>query len=222
MKKIISIVLIFLIVIALVLTPLFIKVRVDCKTQYGECPNQILEKISPLTGKNLWLAKKGIKKYLKSEFLVSDYSIQYKIPNILHVEILIKKAFAALRDNRSGNIVLVDGTGKVLSTSQDSALPTVLLGSNLPEVGTNVDTSTLLALKLVEGIYQMYQVNESLIDNSTLLVELPGQIKVIFPLEGESEILLGALRLIYSKVREDGNLAGYSQIDLRYKNPVLR
>jgi hypothetical protein len=55
-----------------------------------------------------------------------------------------------------------------------------------------------------------------------LLVELPGQIRVIFPLEGDSDILLGGLRLIYSKIKEDGNLAGYSQIDMRYKNPVLR
>jgi hypothetical protein len=68
----------------------------------------------------------------------------------------------------------------------------------------------------------MYQVGQSSIQDGSLLVELPGQIRVIFPLEGDSEILLGSLRLIYSKVREDGNLAGYSQIDLRFTNPVLR
>jgi hypothetical protein len=68
----------------------------------------------------------------------------------------------------------------------------------------------------------MYQVRDFTVQDDSLLVELPGQIRVIFPLDGDSQILLGSLRLIYSKIQNEGNPEKYSQIDLRFKNPVLR
>lgn len=222
MKNILIYLGLILIVIIFFISSLLIKVRIDCKSQYGECPGQILDKLNYYNGKSLFSAKNGIKKILRLEFLVSDFSLQFKLPNILHTEILVKKASAAFRNQGNGTIILVDNDGKILSTSQDSALPIITTEENLPGIGQNISSTNLFALKLAGGIFQMYQIRESKIQEDSLLVELPGQIRVIFPLDGDSEILLGSLRLIYSKVKEDGNLAGYSQIDLRFKNPVLR
>ncbi len=222
MKKIFAISCVFLVLILLFISPFFIKIRIDCKSQYGDCPKQVLDKLNSFNGKSLFSSKNGVRKILKSEFLVSDYSLQYKIPNILHVELLIKKAVVAFKDTGTGSLVLVDKDGSVLSTAQDSVLPAIAVGESLPAVGQNISQANLFALNLAGGIFQMYQVRESQVQDGSLLVELPGQIRVIFPLEGDSEVLLGSLRLIYSKVMEDGNLAGYSQIDLRFTNPVLR
>ncbi len=222
MKNILIFSCVISIVIILFISPFIIKVKVDCKSQYGACPRQILDKLSVFNGKSLFVAKKGIKKYLKSEFLISDFSLQFKVPNILHTELLIKKAVAAFKDTKSGTMVLVDNEGRVLSGTIESVLPVISVQENLPDIGQNISSTNLFALKLASGIYQMYQIRESEVQDSSLLVELPGRFKVIFPLDGESEVLLGSLRLIYSKVKEDGNLAGYSQIDLRFKNPVLR
>ena len=61
----------------------------------------------------------------------------------------------------------------------------------------------------------MYQVNKGEMINSGLVVELPTRVRVILPLEGSVEILLGSLRLIYSQVTD-------KEIDLRFKNPILR
>ncbi|KKT32237.1 MAG: hypothetical protein UW20_C0020G0007 [Candidatus Woesebacteria bacterium GW2011_GWB1_44_11] len=190
MKRILITAAIVLPIAALVFSQFFIKVRIDCKSQYGDCPEQISGKLNVFNGKSLFSAKRGVKKALSSELLISDYSLQYKIPNILRV--------------------------------QDSALPVITLEEELPDTGQSISQVNLFALDLAVGTYQMYQIRESEVRDGSLLVELPGQIRVIFPLEGDSEILLGSLRLIYSKLREDGNLAGYSQIDLRYRNPVLR
>lgn len=222
MKKIITIVGIILLSGSLIITPLLIKVKVDCKSQYVECPQQITDKLNLFNGKSLFSAKKGIRKILKPEYIISDYSLQFKIPNILRVELLVKKAVAAFTSSKSDTLDLVDNEGKVLSTVQNSALPTISIEEDLPTPGQSVSAANLFALNLASGIYQMYQVGQSHIQDGSLLVELPGQIRVIFPLDGDSEILLGSLRLIYSKIKEDGNLAGYSQIDLRFKNPVLR
>lgn len=222
MKKIFLISTIFLTCVILFTLPFFIKITIVCKSQYGTCPQQVLDKLNSFNGKSLFSAKKSIRNIFKNEFLISNYSLQYKIPNLLQVNLIVKKAVAAFKNSGSGSIILADGYGLVLSKAADSALPVIIINDNLPEIGQTVNSKYISALKLAGGVYQMYQVRESIIQDESLLVELPGQIRVIFPLDGDNEILLGSLSLIYSKVREGGNLAEYSQIDLRFVNPVLR
>ena len=134
----------------------------------------------------------------------------------------MEKPVFALKDAGGSSIVLVDKDGKVLSGTGGTALPVVEISGGLPKEGQNVGTADLFALNLAGGVNQMYQVRESLLQDNTLLVELPGQIRVIFPIEGDVGVLLGSLRLIYSKIQSDGNPNGYTQIDLRFVNPVLR
>lgn len=224
MKKILTIIGVILFFFFLIILPFLIKVKIDCKSQYGDCPQQILDQLSTIEGKNLFYAKRGITKILKTEFLVSDYSLQFKIPNILHAELLVKKPVIAFKDVKSGSLVLVDAEGKVLSLSNgvDSALPVISVDEGLAKVGQNIGNVNLFALKLASGINQMYQVRDFSIQEGNLLVELPGQIRVILPLDGDSQILLGSLRLIYSKIQDEGNIGKYSQVDLRFTNPVLR
>jgi hypothetical protein len=221
-KKIITSIGIVIFFGALIISPLFIKVEVGCRSQYGECSDQIKEKLNAFNGKSLVSARRGVRKTLKADFLVSDFSIQFKLPNTLQVELLVKKPVFSFKDSQTGSLALVDRDGQVLSLATESVLPVVISAENLPGIGEYLNVTGLFALKLAMGVYQMYDVRTSIIQDGSLLVELPGQIRVIFPLEGDSDILLGGLRLIYSKIKEDGNLAGYSQIDMRYKNPVLR
>ena len=164
-----------------------------------------------------------MKKILKSNFLISDFSLQFKLPDVVHADVILKKPMFALKNTSSNLIALVDKDGTVLEITDSSALPTVEVNSPLPKVGQMVDSDTFFALKLENGIFQMYQVNIGEMQNSTLLVELPGQIRVILPLEdADSNLLLGSLRLIYSTIQSEGNKNLYKEIDMRYKNPVLR
>ena len=222
MKKIFTIVGIILFSGFVAILPLLVKVKIDCESQYGDCPDEINAKLQLLNSKSLYSARKNASKILKNDFLVSDFSLQYKIPNILHAELLVKKPVVAFRDNTSGSTILVDKDGTALSTASDSALPVVTVAGNLPKIGQYIGDSNLFTLNLAAGVYQMYQIGQSQVQDDSLLVELPGQIRVIFPLEGDTQVLLGSLRLIYSKIQSDGNLSKYSQIDLRFKNPVLR
>ena len=109
-----------------------------------------------------------------------------------------------------------------IAIAGSSALPLIIVTGDLPKIGQNIGAENLFAHDLAQGIFQMYQIRNFAIQNGSLLVELPGQIRVILPLDGDTDILLGSLRLIYSKIQADGNPLGYSQIDLRFKNPVLR
>jgi hypothetical protein len=221
-KKIFTIVCLVLVLGLLIATPLLIRIKVDCKSQYGACPQQVVDKINRFNGKSLFIARNGITKILKNDYQVSDFSLQFKLPATLHTELIIKKAAIAMGNGAGGPLILVDKDGTVISTASESALPILSVSGDLAKVGQNVGTTDLFAINIAEGVFEMYQIRNFSIQDGSLLVELPGQIRVIFPLDGDTAILLGSLRLIYSKIQADGNPLGYSQIDLRFKNPVLR
>jgi hypothetical protein len=77
-------------------------------------------------------------------------------------------------------------------------------------------------------MFSSYQVREGIIEDESLVIELSQGPRVIFPLEGEKEVLLGSLRLVLSKLNNDAqdskieNVSGASIIDLRFKNPVIK
>jgi hypothetical protein len=214
--------LIVLFVLALILTPFFIKVRIECKSQYGGCPDEINAKLSSLNDKSLFQMKNNASKILKKDFLVSAFSTQFKLPDILLINIIVKKPYFAIKNADSGNYELIDQKGMVLEMAGSSSLPTVIVSEQPQKVGGGVSDTDLYALNLISGVSQMYQVGYGTITNDTLVVDMGTGVRVIFPLEGEDpEVLLGAFRLIYTKVSSN-YLGIYSQIDMRYKNPVLR
>lgn len=222
MKKIIILILVSLSFVAILLSPFFIKVKIICESQFGPCPDELNSKLQAFNSKSLFSAKKGTTKILKADFLVSDFSLQYKLPDILTINLLIKKPEFAMVNKNTGDTALIDKDGQVLSISKNTTLPRVLVSTNLPKPGENIGQTNLKAMKLIEGVFEMYQVAIGAVDNTSLTVDIPGQVRVIFPLDQDTQVLLGSLRLVYTKISA-GNLAGkYSQIDLRYKNPVLR
>jgi len=120
---------------------------------------------------------------------------------------------------------MVDKDGIVLFVSDKSDLPTVY-GFFIPNAGSKVSLRTKLALDIIYSVNYYFRVNSAYIENETLIVELPDQIRVIFPLEGDSNVLVGSLILIINEIKKNGSeFFGFSQIqtiDLRYKNPVIR
>ncbi len=213
MKKYLPFFFILLLASLFFLPQFLIKVRVVCKSQYGECPAEINSKLGNLNNKNLSGAKKETKKMLNDDPLILDHSMQFKIPNVLEVNLLVKKPAFAFQDKNTNKIYAVDADGKILSEKDDTSLPLVI------QEGTDVN---LFALNLMAGVFAMYQVRTGEISGKSLVVELPGALRVIFPVEGtDTDALLGALRLIYAKIQSDAE-SKYGEVDLRFKNPVLR
>lgn len=200
--------------------------QIICLTQYGECPDHLNLKLQKSNPKNLSSIKKEINKILKDDFLVAEYSTQYKIPNTLKVNIIIRKAVFAINQKETSNYSLIDSNGWVVGIASESSLPKISTEGKLKNVGEKIDDREMLALNLIRGVFNMYQVSLGEVKNDTLTVALPGQLTVIFPLGGSSEnydvsYYLGLLRLILSKI-ESESPGKYYEIDLRFKNPVLR
>lgn len=205
----------------LLILPLIIKVKIVCTSQYGTCPDSIESGVTNKTPLSLYQSQNKINKFLKSQFMVAAFSTQIKLPDILIVNIIIKKPSFILK-NETGLEISVGQDGKVLGSTKDSTLPEVDVTGNLKKDGETIDQEQLFALNLISGVNEMYQVRVGQIQDNTLVVELPMGIRVIFPLNGDSQVLLGSLRLIYSKIESENQNTRYSEIDLRFKNPVLK
>jgi hypothetical protein len=222
-KKIIYLSGLAILLILIILLPFLIHVGITCQSQYGECPLDLTNKLSSINGKSLTVAKRESKKVLSSSLLVSNYSFQFKLPNTLQVELIIKKPIFALKNQSSNSFSLIDKDGTVLTVTENTVLPVLSINEDTPGISQKINDKYLFALNIINGLFKMYQIRGGVIQNDTLLVDLPGQVRVIFPLVGKDyNLLLGSLRLIYSNIQstEGGNL--YKEVDMRYENPVLR
>jgi len=196
--------------------------KLECESQYGSCPDQLINIDSELS---LISAKKKVKKELENNFLVGEYSFQYKIPSTLKVNVVVRKAIYAVNQKGTQNYILVDSEGYIVGISDQSSLPTIIIDDKLQNVGEKVDEVEIFALKLISGVYNMYQIGIGNVKDDTLTVELAGGLNVIFPLgvndEFNADYYLGALRLIMTKIEAESP-GIYRELDLRFKNPVLR
>lgn len=219
--KVLTILLTALIIFSLpfIIPKLIVINNVECASQYGECPEGITSKIQNLSSKNLGNTKKTLSRELGSEFLIDDYSFQYKFPDTLKVNLLVRKAQFAF------NQALIDSEGFVVGLQDNPNLPTIISSSEQKKVGDRVTNDELFALSLLQGTFIMYQTQKAEIKNDGLVVALPSNLTVIFPLrpdiERDLEYYLGALRLIITKIESEG-MTAYKEIDLRFRNPVLR
>ncbi len=216
----ISALLISVLFFAILFSAIFTKVKTDCKSQYGVCPPEIINELKRFDSKKIWEAKSGIKKTLKGNPLVSDFSLQFKLPNTILVNLIVKKAFYAIRDGNSQKIALIGSDGKILAFSEKTTLPLVLADHPLGKTGESISSKDFEGVKILSGVFEMYQVETAAETGDSLVIELPAGVRVIFPYSGDPEILLGALRLIYNKI-ENGDKK-FSEIDLRFSSPILR
>ena len=200
----------------------WIKVKVDCASQYGSCPSDIVTILKQNQNKSLFAAKRNIKKLFSKNLTISEYAFQYRVPNTLLVNLVVKKPSFSVLDLSTSKHIFVDYDGNILEIGQSSVLPEVRVQNQISTLGSKVGQEILFALRLQKGVYDMYQTKQGSIDDNGLVVVLPSQIKVIFPLQGDVDLLLGSLRLIYSKLENSSEISKFSEIDLRFKNPVLR
>lgn len=213
----IYILLVFFLFFPILVFPRIIKVRVvECYNQYGLCSNELLVKVNAISGDSINIAERKITEEFKNTKLIDSYSFRFKLPSTLRIDLILKKPKYALVEKNTNQAVILDGKGLVLDKVEKTNLPYVVISDNLPNISEVVESKKIFALELIYGIYYLYQVKSGEIVNGSLEVNISEAGKVIFPLMGERDILLGSMKLILSRAGK------FKEIDLRYKNPVIR
>jgi hypothetical protein len=203
--------------------------EVTCISQFGRCNQNVAAKIKGAEKKKLGEATRQLKTQLSASVLVSDYSIQFKFPDRLEVRILEKKPRYALESSTLPSVALIEKDGQVTTIVQNSNLylPSVKIDGQLPNVGEVVEEKILFALSIVYDLSSTHSVRTGEVKDERLKVEFSQELTVIFPLEGEADVLVGSLTAILSRLNVDDegfriDETPISVIDLRFKNPVLR
>lgn len=206
---------------ALILPSRLIKINnIACVSQYGPCGGDLLSKLEAYKNKNLSQVLKGTKRVLSSELFVSNYSIQFKLPDILRVDVILRKGKFALNKIGTQDFAIVDKDGTIVEIQNSSNLPTLKISDDLLKPGHQVNERLLFALDITYDMYAFYQVRIAKIVGNRLEVDIAREPTVIFPLQGDKNALLGGLALIISrlnKISEDSKIEGISEIDLRFK-----
>lgn len=204
--------------------------KIVCQSQFGPCNASVLGSINKIENgeKSLNDVKKELQGILADSVLVSDYSFHFQFPNIIEVNLLERKPRYSIKAKGTDLYALIDEEGYVIYFQDLTGLPVLITTEPPPNVGEIVSDKALFALEVLYGMFSSYQVREGIIEDESLVIELSHGPKVIFPLEGEKEVLLGSLRLVLSKLNNDAqdskieNVSGASIIDLRFKNPVIK
>lgn len=202
--------------------------EIMCSSQFGPCKQSIVESLANIKQNSLFDASRNIDEYFLDNTLVSDYSVQFKLPRKLTVSVIERKPVFGVKAGQGSQIALIDKDGRVISIEDTSGLPILITNGNLPEIGHIISPRILFALKIVSDMHSVYHVSGGSIENDGLEFDLKDGPLVIFPLEGDVDILLGSLSSILSQLNiGDGDIKiGTTDevrlIDLRFKNPVIR
>jgi cell division septal protein FtsQ len=182
-----------------------------------------------IEGNNLYSAKGQVKQVVADNLKVSDYSVQFKLPDTLEIFLIERKAKFAFKNADRSNFVMVNKDGMVISYAEVTNLPHIIIANGEYKVGDRVEDDTLFSLELLFDVYSVYKVRSAKLRDDSLVIELVQGTNVIFPKEGDRKVLVGSLNLMMSAFNsidsqtEAGNVnIREKTIDLRYNNPVIR
>ena len=208
---------------------LFLKVdKIQCIDYKGnECDQRLVKILSSFENTRGYVATRGIDNAIKNDILTKKYSVRFAFPNILFVLITKRDPKYAMQVEGSDWIDLVDEEGYITDVADNTFLPILKIGNRIVNPGDNIDKNVLFALKIVKAVSQTYIVNNAKLKDDNIEIILKDGYKVIFPNDGDFDTLLGSFKLIVSRLNNlklDSTIENnkFREIDLRYKNPVIR
>lgn len=197
--------------------------KIDCQCQLGGCPPELSNSFTYLLGSDYKYTKAQIEKNLENNFTVKDFLVQYKIPSTVNIDLVVKTPKNAIR---SGNyFYLIADDFQVLSVGENSNLPTLQMKNVQLNPGDYLDNEGKFMLEILNKASFLFEVVEAKKQSDSLTLIVKDTPIIYFPLEGDTDVLIGALRLIYSRLNEENKgirMENIREIDLRYKNPVIR
>lgn len=181
--------------------------------------------VSTVVNSDLKSTKKQLSEILKDSFLVENFLIQYKLPSTIELDIVVKKPKFAIKDKNSNTYYLLDRDGVVLEQNSLTNIPFVSVQGTKLIMGEKAPDKLIFANQIMYEFNWLYKIDGGEIVDDGLFVQLESGHLVIFPLQGDVDSLIGAIRLINSRLNESNNgirMENVHEIDLRFKNPVIR
>ena len=169
----------------------------------------------------------GIKKLLRQNDLLKSYKVSYVFPSTVKVNVEFKSPVIAVKGD-SNWFALLDIDGTVLELTESTNIKKLEVKGGLPNIGEKVPKNIYFGCLLYEKISKILEIESFKIedDRINLILKNTG-ILYIFPLDGDSDYLTGAINLIVSRLNNPDKettieKSEIKEIDFRFKNPVIR
>lgn len=208
--------------------PRIIKIdSIRCSTQFGQCGDAFEDLYLEEDKVNLLVAREMLEGKIKADFRIDKSSVRYSFPSTLDVSIVMREPRFGLKRDDSSGVGLVDREGMVILFEDKTALPTLNV-DDVPNVGEHIPDKYIFALSVVDRFFRYYDVKSADYSDHKLTMYLNNYPRLIFPETGDAELLTGSASFILSRLKqqpEDFRIESTEQIqeiDLRFKNPVLR
>ncbi|MCS7092270.1 MAG: hypothetical protein NZM26_02885 [Patescibacteria group bacterium] len=208
--------------------------KITCRTvELKNCDLAIVEVLSKYENSKLYSSYGLIFSQLKKEPSIAEFKVDFDLFNFgWIVTIAPKKASFAITnaDLKLFSILSEDGYVISVDDSNDLSLPFIIVEADLPEKGMILDKSILFALSIVRDIQILYNVDNGFLTADGLVIELDSKKRVLFPLEGDRQVLVGGFMYILSRLNSQSGITKQErdllqsafEIDMRFENPVLR
>lgn len=195
--------------------------KVECYTQFGNCPESYLIKLDTLIHQPIFAAntRKVISSLLSPVPEIDRFDIYRRIPSVLIVSVKLKSPIGIVSSNVLGSkTFMVDDSGRAYLTVENSSLP-MLLTPNIIKEGDSMSISETLSLKIISKVSQMtsLRVYGQLQDN-ILNIKLGSVSEIIIDIR-KTDDWDSSLQLLLSRSKITGITP--RKIDLRFNNPVV-
>lgn len=196
--------------------------KIECESQYNSCPQELELRIKNYELRDYKTVKQELEQILSQDIQIDNYIIQYKIPSTLKIDLVLKKSKYSIKDP-AGMYFLIDKNGLILENTKETPLPFMISDNNALKVGDNISDKDFFALRIIEKVALVVTIQSSVLEKNELIILSQDNKLIRFPLEGDVDVLVGSLRLIFSRLNEEiQGIKMVREIDLRFANPVLR
>ncbi|MGD8744574.1 MAG: hypothetical protein PVJ52_03205 [Candidatus Woesebacteria bacterium] len=203
---------------------------IECKNNFNVCRVDTEKSLDSVKGKSLRSAKRSLDKILSSDIRIVDYSVRYKFPDSLDVYLLEAKPKFALKMEGEEKYALVSDEGVVLKIQEENTLPYLSVEGQLPEIGEKASKRHFKWLNIVYSASKVFALDNAEAKDNFLKITVEGNKEVVFPPDGDEELLVGSMILIVKQLNVGSENTRIKQtdcdngciIDLRFNNPVIK
>lgn len=199
---------------------------ISCVSQFTKCNENTLSLIGSIQKTSIYQTNVNLKKMLSQDPLVKKYSLQLKLNG--KYNILIEERVPKYCLKNISEIYYFDADGMVIKTGGSDNIKCIDFTGASYRLRDTLNSKDAFTQSVFYKIRNISELGRAYVENNNLIVEYRGKTKLIFPTEGDSDILAGKAYYTVSQfdkiekyIIDIGNVS-VSEIDFRYKNPIVR
>jgi len=199
----------------------FVIKKVECYTQFGNCPDTYLSKLDNLIHQPIFSSdtRKITSSLLSSFSEIDKFDIYRRIPSVLVISVRLKSPIGVVSSKVLGaKSLMIDDSGKAYLSIENSSLPALIISDPIIE-GDTLPALQTAALKIITKVSLMTEKRVyGQLQNNMLNIKLGNDTEIIIDVTNSAN-WESSLHLLLSRSKITGNTM--RKIDLRFNNPII-